>query len=115
MSTHGAIYWSNLPCHGGDPRSIPTELNAAYELRIRVERRDRLARMARRYLDAHCDRTGRRIEGGMTVEEYAYWVGTCAQVLSKAVTRERKRNARRDVDARSRTTHTQATRAPRQG
>lgn len=94
MSTLGATQWASTPCKGGDPRAIPPELNAAYELRARQERRDRVARVAARYLDANCDWLGHRYEGGMSVREYAVEVGVCPEVLSKHVTLERRRRCR---------------------
>lgn len=91
MSMAGVALWRSLPNTGGNPAAISPELNAAWELRNKALRRDRIARAACRYLDEHCDSEGHRVEGGMSQDEYAIEAGIHPTAFERATRAERKR------------------------
>ena len=68
-------------------------------MEIARERKAKMQRWARRYLDEHCDSRGVRLPSGMWTHEYAAEIGWSRQDFGEAVTAEKRRRLERATDA----------------
>jgi hypothetical protein len=69
---------------------LPADEDYAIVLHISKERRAKLQRQARRYLDTHCRADGTRSRWCLTEREYAAECGVCRQVMFNAINDERR-------------------------